>query len=392
MILNISIVKTPIDQHAAGKDHYTILDGLRGVASLLVVIFHLFETYAVGNVQTQIINHGYLAVDFFFVLSGFVVAYAYDDRWGELTQWDFYKRRIIRLQPMIIMGTLIGLALFYFGAGPVFPKIATATPMHVFAVALLGIVMIPVPKIFDIRGWDETYPLNGAAWSLFYEYIANILYAAGLRKLSNRALAGMVTIAGAALVYLTVFGNRGDLIGGWSLDAEGVRLGMTRVMYPFFAGVLRMRLGWRIRISGAFGVCSLLLLVALCLPRFGGTEHLWLNGLYEALCVIVLFPLIVAIGAGDDRADGHTLRVARFFGEISYPLYITHYPLIYLYIAWVASHHIPPMQGTVAGAGVVIVSVIIAYASLKLYDEPARRWLGKIALRRPSGGGSALGS
>jgi peptidoglycan/LPS O-acetylase OafA/YrhL len=377
--MTISTVTANVDQRMIGKGHYVILDGLRGVASVLVVVFHLFEAYACGSAQKQIINHGYLAVDFFFVLSGFVVAYAYDDRWGQLTQWDFYKRRLIRLQPMIIMGTLIGVLLFYFGAGPTFPKIASATSMQVFGIALLGLVMIPLPKAFDIRGWDETYPLNGPAWSLMYEYIANILYALGLRKLSNRALAVVVALAGAAMVQLTVFGSRGDLIGGWSFDADGIRLGMTRVMYPFFAGVLLMRLGWRVRIGGAFGVCSLLLLVALGLPRFGGTAHLWLNGLYEALCVILLFPLIVAIGAGDKQVDGPTLRIARFFGEMSYPLYITHYPLMYLYTAWVVERHIAPMQGAIVGAGVLIVSVILAYISLKAYDEPLRRWLGKIA-------------
>ncbi len=106
------------------KSHYQILDGLRGVASVLVIIFHVFETFTGGNKFEQIINHGYLAVDFFFLLSGFVVAYAYDDRWGKLTQWDFYKRRLVRLQPMVVMGSLIGAALFYFQAGSPFPQIA----------------------------------------------------------------------------------------------------------------------------------------------------------------------------------------------------------------------------------------------------------------------------
>src|SRR6195952_2908962 len=114
------------------KNHYEILDGLRGVASILVVVFHVFETYS-GDRFHQIINHGYLAVDFFFVLSGFVVAYAYDDRWGKMTQWDFYKRRLIRLQPMVIMGTIVGAALFYFQTGPAFPLIHSTPVWKVIA-------------------------------------------------------------------------------------------------------------------------------------------------------------------------------------------------------------------------------------------------------------------
>ena len=95
--------------------HYAILDGLRGVASLVVVAFHLFEAHAASHAD-QIINHGYLAVDFFFVLSGFVIGYAYDDRWGRMTYRDFFKRRLIRLHPMVVMGMLIGAAAFSFGA------------------------------------------------------------------------------------------------------------------------------------------------------------------------------------------------------------------------------------------------------------------------------------
>ena len=82
----------------APKQHFEVLDGLRGVAAMMVVVFHICETWNGGNHARQIINHGYMAVDFFFLLSGFVIAYAYDDRWGRMTQWEFYKRRLVRLQ------------------------------------------------------------------------------------------------------------------------------------------------------------------------------------------------------------------------------------------------------------------------------------------------------
>ncbi len=360
---------------APGKNHYVILDGLRGVAALFVVAFHLFEAYAGNNPQKQIINHGYLAVDFFFLLSGFVVAYAYDNRWDRMSVSGFFKRRLIRLQPMVVMGSVIGAALFVFQDFSIFPKYDNASFLHVVIVMALGFVMIPLPKSADVRGWDEIYPLNGPAWSLFYEYVANALYALGVRKLSNRSLGVLVTLSALALIYLVVFGPRGDLIGGWALDASGIQIGLSRVMFPFFAGVLLMRSGGRIRVPYAFAVSSVLLIVALCLPRFGGTAHLWLNGLYEAGCVIVLFPLIVAIGAGDRAADGPSVRLARFFGVLSYPLYITHYALIYIFTGWVVDRKIPAPQGAVVGIGVFITTVVIAYACLKLYDEPVRRGL-----------------
>ena len=97
------------------KPHYALLDGLRGVAALLVVWYHIFEGYqfAGGKPTIDFINHGYLAVDFFFVLSGFVIGYAYDDRWGKsLNTGKFFVRRLIRLHPMVIMGALIGTISF----------------------------------------------------------------------------------------------------------------------------------------------------------------------------------------------------------------------------------------------------------------------------------------
>lgn len=372
---------TSTDATAPGKSHYVILDGLRGVASLTVVIFHLFEAWSDGDPQKQIINHGYLAVDFFFLLSGFVVAYAYDDRWGRMSQWSFYKRRLVRLQPMIVIGTVIGAALFGLQAFSIFPKVSGTPWWQVIGVMLIGFTMIPLPKSADIRGWDETYPLNGPAWSLFYEYVANILYAVGLRRLSNRALGVFVALAALALLHLCIFATRGDLIGGWALDAEGIRIGLTRVAFPFFAGVLLMRIGKRIRIRHAFALCSILLVASLVVPRIGGLDRLWLNGLYEALCIILLFPLIVAIGAGEKAADGTSVRIARFFGDLSYPLYITHYPLIYIYTGWVANAHPGAAQGVLAGAALFVASVAIAYGCLKLYDEPLRRWLAARVLR-----------
>ena len=85
------------------KKHYAILDGLRGVAAIMVVAFHIMEAHATSRFD-QVINHGYLAVDFFFLLSGFVISYAYDDRWSKMSLGDFFKIRLIRLQPMVIMG------------------------------------------------------------------------------------------------------------------------------------------------------------------------------------------------------------------------------------------------------------------------------------------------
>lgn len=363
--------------YPGSKSHYEILDGLRGVAALMVVAFHVFETYSGGNRFVQIINHGYLAVDFFFLLSGFVVAYAYDDRWTKLTQWDFYKRRLVRLQPMVIMGSLIGAALYYFQACDMFPQISTMPVWKLLLVMAIGFTLIPLPPSLDIRGWQEMHPLNGPAWSLFFEYIANILYALVIRKFSKKALAVFVFLSACLLIHYTVMGPKGDVIGGWSVDLPQLRIGFTRVLFPFFAGVLLSRMGKLIHIKGAFWICSLLIVILLSVPRIGDHETLWMNGLYESFCIIVLFPFIVSVGAGGQLKGNFSRKACTFLGDISYPLYITHYPLIYLYTAWVMNSKAPMGYGLWIGLLVFISSIVIAYACLKLYDEPVRNWLTK---------------
>ena len=365
------------------KPHYPILDGLRGVAAVMVVSFHIFEANAASRFE-QIINHGYLAVDFFFLLSGFVIGYAYDDRWNKMTVGEFFKRRLIRLQPMVVMGSIVGALCFYFQDSVLWPLIHTVPVWKMLLIMVIGFTLLPVPLSMDIRGWTEMHPLDGPAWSLFFEYIANILYALFVRKFSTTALAILVFIAGCALIHLTVTGPNGDVIGGWALEPVQLRIGFTRLMYPFFAGLLLSRIAKLIYIKNAFLWCSLLIVIALALPRFGGAEHLWMNGLYDSLSIIFIFPLIVFMGASGEITGKYLTKICKFFGDISYPIYITHYPLIYIYTGWVYNNKVPLKQAWPYGLLVLVSSIILAYACLKLYDEPIRRWLNKKVLLKNS--------
>ena len=209
------------------------------------------------------------------------------------------------------------------------------------------------------------------------EYIANILYAVVIRRFSKTVLTVFVVLAGCFLVNYLVRGPQGDVIGGWSIDPIQLNIGFARLLYPFFAGVLLFRMGKLIHIKWAFAVCSVLIVGFLSVPRIGGPDHLWMNGLYESFVIIIVFPLIVSIGAGGTITGKFANKACKFLGAISYPLYITHYPLIYLHIAWVANNKVPMGPGLLAGLVLLIVAVAIAYASLKFYDEPVREWLKK---------------
>ena len=98
------------------------------------------------------IHHGYLAVDFFYLLSGFVVGYAYDDRWGKMSIKEFIKIRLIRLHPLVILGVTIGAICFWFDP---FTNLGHQVGLlKLFGVMLIGFTLIPGP---DIRGWGETH-------------------------------------------------------------------------------------------------------------------------------------------------------------------------------------------------------------------------------------------
>ena len=381
--------------YLASKPRYAILDGLRGVAALVVILFHGFETY-IPFFGTQHINHGYLAVDFFFVLSGFVIGYAYDDRWDRMSTWSFFKRRLIRLHPMVVAGTLFGACLFFFGESDYFSLIGGTEPWKFFLCIVLGLLMIPAGTGLDIRGWGETYSLNGPNWSLTFEYIGNILYAFVLRRLPTVVL-GMLCVASAFLTMnlalgWDVFGffaqPKYDVIGGWSITPDQMYVGFSRLLYPFLCGLLISRLlpkfitkenpsGSPLGIRGGFWWASLLLVVLFAVPQIGGKSCV-ADGLYQVFAIVVMFPVIVLIGAGSKTTDKRSAKWCETLGNLSYPLYITHFPLMYMQMAWVSSHKDSPVwHHVVLNLGILLVAIGIAWAFLKLYDEPVRAWLKK---------------
>lgn len=359
------------------KKHFLILDALRGVAALVVVVFHVFEIYSGGDHVKQFINHGYLAVDFFFMLSGYVMAHAYDDRWDTMSLLDFFKRRIIRLHPMIIIGMTIGLLCFFFGESPVFPKIADTTIWQALLIFIIGCTLIPVPPSMDIRGWSEMHPLNGPAWSLFFEYIANILHALILRRLSKIALGILVFIAGVALIHLAVTSPNGDIIGGWAIEPEQLKIGFTRLLFPYMAGMLLRRAIKLANPKNTFLLASLLLVAVLSFPRVGGYDQVWMNGIYDSLTVILVFPIIIYLGAIGEAKGALSEKICTFLGDLSYPIYIIHYPFAYVFYGWVINNDIPIEIGACVGMGLLVIMVILSHLILKFYDEPVRNWLSK---------------
>lgn len=359
------------------KPHYDILDGLRGVAALMVLVYHVFEGFATSPLD-QGCNHGYLAVPFFFILSGFVIGYAYDDRWGKMRTTDFFKRRLIRLHPMVVVGVLLGAISFVVQGSVQWDGTHIATSMVMLAV-LCTLFMIPsAPGApMEIRGNGELFPLVGPYWSLFVEYVGNVLYALLLRRLSTPQLKAFVAVTGIGVAVYAI-GNGsgyGHLGVGWTMADYSLLGGLLVMGFCFSAGLLMARVFRPVCIRGAFWICSLAVVALVVVPHVGTEEQLWMNGMYDAVCVLLLFPLIVWLGASGKTTDSKSHAVCRFCGDISYPVYVIHYPSMYLFYAWVWNNEIPFAQAWPVGACIVVGNIVLAYLFLKLYDEPVRKWL-----------------
>ncbi len=291
-------------QFSDSKPHYPLLDGLRGVAAFLVVWYHIFEgfQFAGGKPTIDFINHGYLAVDFFFILSGFVIGYAYDDRWGKtLTLGGFFRRRLIRLHPMVVMGATIGLISFLLTGMERWDG-TTSTLSMTFLAFICSCLMIPalpgMPR--EVRGNGEMFPLNGPCWSLFFEYLGNIIYAFIIRKLPTKILAFLSFLLCCTLAWFAITNQSGyGSIGvGWTIDSVNVIGGSLRMLCPFTMGILLSRVFKPAsNARAAFWICAIVLLVLFHVPFIAGDTNFCWNGVFEAVCIIGIFPLIVWFAA-----------------------------------------------------------------------------------------------
>ncbi|MDR7370855.1 acyltransferase [Flavobacterium aquidurense] len=341
------------------KQHFEILDGLRGIAALAIVVFHFKEI--VYPPAENFIAHGFLAVDFFFCLSGFVIAYAYHDRIGKMSIKDFFSLRLIRLHPLVVFGSVLGLLTFLFD--PFSNHAQNYETGKLILVFLTSILLIPFPVMPD--RYFNLFGLNAPAWSLFWEYIANILYALFLYKLSRRSLFILTVVAAAAICFISHRAG-GSLMGGWS--GENFWDGCGRISYSFLAGMLIYRSNWIIKSKLGFVGLSILLLFALLMPF---TDWNWLT---EPIVVLLYFPLLIILGAGATLTQSFR-KICIFLGKISYTLYMTHYAVMWIFAGYYAKYK----PATSELALIIIIGTVlllgIAYLTMNFYDTPIRKYL-----------------
>ncbi|WP_134090167.1 acyltransferase [Olivibacter sp. XZL3] len=338
------------------KPHYDLLDGLRGVAAISVVVFHFLE-FVYPDYSKNFLGHGFLAVDFFFCLSGFVIGYAYDERIKQLGLWQFFKARLIRLHPLVLLGSILGLIGVWMDP---FSDITYGVG-QLSLIFVCSILLIPYPVMPD-RGFG-LFGLNTPSWSLFFEYLANIVYAFWLYKISRRML--IIWWALAALWLGWVSFQAGTLIGGW--DGKSAWDGAARIAYSFLAGLLVYRSAWVIKNKLSFLGLSILLLLAFLMPYFE-----W-NWLVEALIIIFYFPLLIVLGIGTRLSEG-IRKCCVFLGKISYPLYMTHIPMIWIFGNYYSTHQVTRSELILIMLSGTVFSLGLAYLAMIFYDLPIRNY------------------
>ena len=343
-----------ISSDPAKKKHFVFLDGLRGIAALMIAWMHASQIFG----QSYYPSQAHLAVDFFFCLSGFVIAYAYDDKLAASMGFsDFALKRLIRLYPLIVCGVLVGGVVMLCEN-----RVSVAQTVVTTAASL---ALLPIGFLFG----QQAYPVNNPIWSLFFELAASAAYGVE-RRTARRAtvLRAIVILAISGLALAAVAWSAKSIwpIGFYNFPAFVA--GFARVAFPFFAGVFIFRYGlFKLRFAAPalLVACALIAVLAAPIPAVWG---------YDLLAIMVMLPAIVILGANATHSSALS-KLWTLLGKLSYPFYILHQPIFRGLDR--ASELVRMPSGVVSAmpAIAILVAGAAAYLALKLYDEPIRRWL-----------------
>ena len=347
-----SAMSDPVAQdqsRVAKHQHFPVLDGLRGVAALAVVLFHSYE----GG---GLVPNGPLAVDLFFVMSGFVIANSYGARLaGSMTKLSFIARRFVRLYPMLFVGALGGivLALLHNKLSP-----STAYPMHAL-LASGGLSLLVLPYLEPTLG-EKAFTFNPPIWSLFFEIVANLAYVLIVRRLNIAILVVIVLTGLAGVVWY------GPLGGG---PNNFFIPGFPRVACGFFGGVLLQQVWVKypaLRFSIGFLPLTAVLLALLAIPKVIG----------GALFIPVFLVMVAIVWGAIGRGSVERRPVLQFLGEISYPVYLIHWLTLYLFTFVGTKLHLVGDKYAIVVAAHLCAIPFIGYVVAHYYETPVRAWLG----------------
>lgn len=331
---------------------------MRGIAALFVFNRHtsIFWDFT--------LHRTYLAVDLFFILSGFVISFAYDEKIksGAISVKFFVLLRLIRLYPIYFISVILCAVILIY---KLLTESSPAASDFQQIIVIIGFALFFLPV--KVPGDTVLFHINGPYWSLFYELISNLVYVVIRPVLKTAVLIGIIFVCGVIVALsayqhgnLDVGFNWGILsnITGFSRAMLGISLGLLlHRKFAYFSEKIITLSPWL-----AIGVMS----ATLMLPSMGR-----LNTLIDLIAVFCIFPLCVLWGAQGVSARGEKILVA--LGSASYPIYVLHVPVgqLTLLIFHDAPRQYAPLSGVVLMIALIIVSILLE----KTYDIPLRRWL-----------------
>ena len=362
LVSSANLFKNNIEKTTDGKPHFVTLDGMRGIAALMVVIMHWVSNWGNRYFSTSV-----LAVDFFFILSGFVVAYSYENRLKSgMDIMLFIKSRIIRLYPMIFLGATVWLIRYIIKS--------ILLEQHDFKSYFLDyfLTLLLIPN--SLLGSIDIFNLNAPLWSLFFEFFAYLCFAIFLFRLKNHII-GIIVIIGFCFFTIWVKNNFG--FGFHADEHPKIIDGFQRICFGFPMGILLYRIHKDLK---SVGDKLFLLLLLLGIALLSLKPNLYSYQFY-LISFILIFPALILLGT-NVTPPKILLPSVKFLGQISYPLYVLHLPLIWgirFFIFKLFKLDTASYDGATIWLGVLIIPVVImlSYYSLKIYDEPLRKFLNK---------------
>ncbi len=344
---------------------YHTLDALRGIAAIGVVIFHMQRVFV--PIATP---GGYLAVDLFFMMSGVVLSHAYESRFqGGMGTLDFMRARLIRLYPLYLVGTLVGIAVTL--ASMFDHNIGGWAPRSLLRAALVALVFLPN---LSAKPVGQLFPLNIPCWSLFFELLVNLLFVIFWPLLTSRRLMVVTLLTGLALGLAIV--SKGSIDQG-SIPLS-FAVGLARTIFGFSIGVLIAR--WNVAAPRNESNLGVLAIAAAFVIAIVGWPEGGLRAIWDGTCVLVVFPLIVYCGTLIDPSSW-LRRIATFVGVTSYALYVLHSPLSSILNSATRRFGGANEAGaTTPYLGVAFLVVLLSGCWLldRYFDMPIRRHLSRI--------------
>ncbi|MEZ5939079.1 MAG: acyltransferase [Hyphomonadaceae bacterium] len=352
---------------------YVLMDGMRGVGAFVVLIGHTMAFWA--NIP---VGAAYVVVDFFFILSGFIIAYSYEPRLAKgLGIGDFMHQRVVRLFPIYVLGVITTFVVLAALA------VQSATPesrlSQLVAELAPELFMLPAPVTHD----GLLYPLNMPAWTLLFEMIVNLVFVLIWRWLSTPVLIALLLALALALGYHVFLTDGVDKGQNW----DELLGGLLRAGFGFFGGVLIYRLSGR--------------------PKGPTTRRSWLSFVFLAIIPLMYFvevppkylpisdiALVMVFGLAFVALSQRYHPSKRWWalfawgGRVSYPIYALHFTAVELAtrMAW----KWPELTSTyrpLGGVAILIAVTLWAHLAEKYYDRPLRRWwMSKLKKKAPSRG------